>query len=220
MNTGNREKFLEENLGLVHLLARRFKGRGIDYEDLFQAGCEGLCKAFDRFEPQRGLAFSTYAVPVILGEIKKLFREGGSIKVSRSLKETAMRLLKLQQAMEEEAGHSVTIRELARRAGLGEEAVQEALLSGQQPLSLSASEEENGHPTEIPCESKEEEISVRLSLEQELHKLEESDQKLLLFRYYQGMTQADTAKQLQMTQVQVSRREKKLLLLLREALSG
>ena len=84
---GPRAEFIEKNLGLVHSCAGRFKGRGIEYDDLFSAGCMGLVKAYDGFDGSRGLCFSTYAVPVILGEIKKLFRDGGTVKVSRSLKE-------------------------------------------------------------------------------------------------------------------------------------
>ena len=87
-----REAFITQNLGLVHACAGRFRGRGIEYDDLYGAGCMGLVKACDNFDPERGVCFSTYAVPVILGEIKKLFREGGTVKVSRSLKELGMRV--------------------------------------------------------------------------------------------------------------------------------
>ena len=214
-----RNTFIEQNLGLVHLLAGRFKGRGMEYDDLFQAGCVGLCKAADRFEPDRGLAFSTYAVPVILGEIKRLFREGGSVKVSRGLKETGMKLRRVQQTLEGKLGRSATIGELARAAGLSEEETAEAVMASKCPVSLSEPNED-GTVRELPSRSREAEVTARLSLETELSRLEPRDRELIRLRYYGGMTQSDTASRLGMTQVQVSRREKKLLLLLREALTG
>jgi len=215
-----RTTFIEQNIGLVRLIAKRFLGRGIEYDDLYQAGCMGLCKATDRFDPERGLAFSTYAVPVILGEMKRLFREGGSVKVSRNLKEAGLRLKKVSAQLETALGRSPTIKELAEAAEYTEDFTAEALMASGLPLSLSDSEDENGRPTELPEESRENEITERLSLQRELFKLPPVDRELICLRYFQGMTQSAVAEKLCMTQVQVSRREKKLLSILRTALSG
>ena len=94
-----RDEFIEGNLPLVHKLANRFRGRGVEYEELYAAGCVGLVKAVDRFEPERGLCFSTYAVPVILGEIRRLFRDGGSVKISRSLKELSVKAARVRDQL-------------------------------------------------------------------------------------------------------------------------
>ena len=108
----------EEHLGLVHLCANRFRGRGMEYEDLYSAGCIGLLKAVKAFDCTRGVQFSTYAVPVILGEIKRLFRDGGAVKVSRSLKEHAMQIQQLQEQFQQKHGRAATLTELAERSGL------------------------------------------------------------------------------------------------------
>ena len=112
---GPRAEFIEKNLGLVHSCAGRFKGRGIEYDDLFSAGCMGLVKAYDGFDGSRGLCFSTYAVPVILGEIKKLFRDGGTVKVSRSLKELSLKISAVRERCVKETGQEPTVSQLAER---------------------------------------------------------------------------------------------------------
>ena len=110
------EKFIEENLGLVHSCANRFRGRGVEYEDLFQAGCVGLVKAANGFDAERGFAFSTYAVPAILGEIKRIFRDGGAVKVGRAAKEKARQLMKIRDALAAELGREPTVEEVAKTA--------------------------------------------------------------------------------------------------------
>ena len=109
MVTAERERQIRENLGLVHTVANRFRGRGIEYDDLFQSGCVGLIKAVDRFDPTLGYAFSTYAVPVIIGEIKRLFRDGGAVKVSRVLKEKALHATRLREDFLRREGREPTI---------------------------------------------------------------------------------------------------------------
>lgn len=104
----------EENLGLVHLCANRFRGRGIEYDDLYSAGCIGLLKAAEAFDCERGVKFSTYAVPVILGEIKRLFRDGGTVKVSRSLKELSLKAVRVRDEMSKELGREPTLSELGK----------------------------------------------------------------------------------------------------------
>lgn len=209
----DRQKMIEENLGLVHSCAHRFKGRGIEYDDLFQAGCMGLVKACDAFDFSRGVRFSTYAVPVILGEMRRLFRDGGTVKVSRSLKELGMKLNRCREQFAREHGREATITELAQQLQVTQDAVVEALGANSPPVSLTSSEDSS--EVDLPVSSPEELLSDILSLRQMLERLEERDQKLIQFRYFQNMTQVQTAQRLEMTQVQVSRREKKILLWLR-----
>ncbi len=214
------DEFIEQNLGLVHTCAKRFKGKGIDYDDLFQAGCLGLIKAADRFDRELGYRFSTYAVPVILGEIKKLFRDGGAVKVSRGLKELSMKAAKEAQDILLQTGREPTVSELAMHLGLSPEQTAEALNAAQQPLSLTISDEEGECQSDIPIEPPDERLTEELALYSELEKLGLQDRELIRLRFFGGLTQSKTAERLGMTQVQVSRREKKLLLLLRDRLTA
>ena len=212
----NRDEFISSNLPLVHSLANRFRGRGIDYEDLFSAGSVGLVKACDNFDPSRGLCFSTYAVPVILGEIKRLFRDGGSVKMSRSLKELS---IKAARARDElcRGGGEPTVSELAEYLGVTVEEAAEAVAAGTPTLSLTCAED--GGEFDLPTESRENSIIDRLALRQCLGELSEEDRDLLILRYYRGKTQSETAQILGMTQVGVSRKERRLLESLREQLT-
>ncbi len=217
METDVKKPVAEENLGLVHLCANKFRGRGIDYEELYSAGCIGLLKAVKAFDTERGVKFSTYAVPVILGEIKRLFRDGGTIKVSRSLKELSMRLQKICEDFRHRECREPTISELSAISGEPEENVSEALCVSQPLLSLTASDDDEGQ-IDIPSESPDEAIVDLLALRQIMSRLEKNDRILLELRYFRNFTQSKTAKALNMTQVQVSRREKKLLTQMRKEL--
>lgn len=208
--------FAERNVGLVRALVPRFLGRGIEYDDLFQAGCEGLIKAAVHFDPDRGFKFSTYAVPVILGEMRRLFREGGTVKVSRGLKELSIKAVRLSEQIETETGKAPNMSVLAEKLGVTEEKCAEALNAAAQPLSLTG-DDENGE-TDIPVDAPEEKITDHLALQQIVKALPEEDQRLIYYRYFKNQTQTETAKKLGITQVQVSRREKKLLLRLRSLL--
>ncbi|MFR6313354.1 MAG: sigma-70 family RNA polymerase sigma factor [Ruminococcus sp.] len=211
----------EENLGLVHLCANRFRGRGVEYEELYSAGCVGLLKAVRAFDSSRGVQFSTYAVPVILGEIKRVFRDGGAIHVSRGLRERAMRLQKLQEMFEQTHGRTPTLSELSVLADCTVEACAQALCVSQAPLSLTQQSDGDGEQDgqlDIPVEAPDRRIGDLLSLRQEMEQLAPRDRMLLELRYFRELTQTKTAQILGMTQVQVSRREKKLLSQLREAL--
>lgn len=213
------DSFVEENLGLVHLCANRFRGRGIEYDDLYGAGCVGLVKAASAFDTERGVKFSTYAVPVILGEIKRLFRDGGIIKVSRSVRELGMKLTRTREQFTLLHGREPTITELAELTGSDAEDVAEALAVNIPPLSLtSSSDEDDGAQIDVAAPAPDSELVDILSLRQALSVLDEEDRKLLYLRYFKDMTQTKTAEALGMTQVQVSRREKKLLMKLRENL--
>ena len=212
----NRAEFAEENLGLVRSVVPRFHGRGIEYDDLFQAGCVGLVKAAENFDPTLGFRFSTYAVPLILGEMRRLFRDGGAVKVSRSLKELSVKAMRLAEKLQTESGEAPTVSALAKRLGVTEEKCAEALTAGQQPLSLTNIEDESER--DIPVDSHEEQVADRLALRQVMERLSGEDRYLLEYRYFLNKTQVETAKQLGISQVQVSRREKKLLLQLRALL--
>ena len=219
-STVDREILITENLGLVHSCAHRFTGRGIEYEDLFQAGCMGLVKAFDAFDRERGVRFSTYAVPVILGEMRRLFRDGGTVKVSRSLKELSLKTTKERENFLLKNGREPTVSELSERLSVSAEEVTEALCAAAPVISLTAGEDEGGGQTDVPVESPEDEITERLSVIKAISDLEEKDRTLIKYRYYENKTQTETAKILGMTQVQVSRREKKILEILRRELTG
>ena len=211
---------VENNLGLVHACAHRFKGRGIEYDDLFQAGCMGLVKASAAFDAGRGVMFSTYAVPVILGEIRRLFRDGGTVKVSRSLKELGLAAGRVRELLGSELGREATIAEVAGRMNRTPEEVAQALAATTPPLSLTGGEEDGSGQIDLPEESPEERLSDLLSLHQLLADLEERDRKLIFLRYYRGKTQTEVARCLGMTQVQVSRREKRILQAMREQMVG
>ena len=194
-----RDRRIEENLGLVHTCAGRFRSRGVEYDDLVQAGCVGLCKAADGFDETRGFAFSTYAVPLILGEIRRLFRDGGSVKVGRTVKERARGLLRVQQQMALELGREPTVSELSERTGtdVSETAF---LLGAVQPIvSLTADAD---------------------AREKQMEKLGEDERVLIDLRFFRGWTQAKTAERLGVSQVQVSRKEKRILQKMREALGA
>lgn len=217
MENNEKKPSAEKNLGLVHLCANRFRGRGIDYEELYSAGCEGLVKAVRAFDADRGVKFSTYAVPVILGEIKRLFRDGGAVRVSRSLKELSLKIQKISEDFRQREMREPVISELAELSGEPEAVVSEALCVSQPLLSLTADDDDEGQ-TDIPSEAPDRAIVDLLALRQIMARLDKNDRTLLELRYFRELTQAKTAKLLGMSQVQVSRREKKLLAMMREEL--
>ena len=213
-----RDSFIEKNLGLVHSLCKRFSGKGIEYEDLYQAGCMGLVKAYDAFDSDRGICFSTYAVPVILGEIRRLFRDGGSVKVSRSVKELYLKIIKVKQQLEHSLGENPCVTQIAQALGVSSEEVTEALCATQATVSLTYENEDGTSEIDLPVDSCEETLNDRITLEGVISELSETEQKIIRYRYFDYLTQSKTAKLLSMTQVQVSRSEKKILCKLREKL--
>ena len=216
MNSLKDNSLAEENLGLVHLCANRFRGKGIEYDDLYGAGCVGLVKAAAAFDRDRGVKFSTYAVPVILGEIKRLFRDGGSVKVSRSVRELGMRISRSREQFALLHGREPTVSELADLTDSSPEDVAEAIAGNLPDVSLTG-DPENGNDGQIDIAepSPDAELVDILSLRQALGALDETDRRLIYCRYFKDMTQTRTAEVLGMSQVQVSRREKKLLMILR-----
>ncbi len=215
-----REEFIESNLGLVHTCANRFRNRGIEYEELYSAGCLGLVKAADGFDETLGFAFSTYAVPVILGEIKRLFREQGAVKVSRSVKEKSRLAVAAFEELRQNLEREPTVGELAEKLGTDEYEASQLINISAPALSLTDTDENGDRQLDIPVDSGEEEIGNSIALSQALSTLDERDRQLIILRYYRGLTQAVTAEKLSMTQVQVSRREKALLLDMRKKLTG
>ena len=220
-DTKNREEFIQQNLGLVHACAGRFRSRGIEYDDLYAAGCVGLIKAYDGFDWGRGVCFSTYAVPVILGEIKKLFRDGGTVKVSRSVKELGIKASAVREKLLKEMGSEPTVSQIAQRLNVSAEQVAMALRAGLPAISLTPAGENDGNrELDIPIDSPEEELTDRISLQEVMQRLSPEEQKLIRLRYFCGRTQSETARMLNTTQVQISRRERKLLGLMRRQLIG
>lgn len=218
MKSLSREQWVENNIGLVHSCAHKFKGRGIEYDDLFGAGCMGLVKAVDAFDTERGVRFSTYAVPVILGEMRRLFRDGGTVKVSRSLKELSLKANRAREYFTAQHGREPTISEISQVLSVEEESLVEAISASTPPISLTVSEEDGGGQIDIAIESIEDGYIDLMSLKQVLNELEPKDQQIIVLRYFKGKTQTQVAHRLGMTQVQVSRREKKILSSLREKL--
>ena len=216
-----RDERISQNLGLVHTCARRFIGRGIEYDDLYQAGCMGLVKAVDGFDDSRGLKLSTYAVPVILGEIRRLFRDGGTVKVSRSLKELSLKVTKERDAFQTREGREPTVGELADALELEREQVVEALGAALPALSLTRTNDDaDGDEIDLPVAAPEEAITNRLALQQVLASLSDRDRTLIELRYFRRRTQQQVADVLGMTQVQVSRRERTILRELRHLLTS
>lgn len=217
----DKNKIASDNMGLVHACCKRFAGKGIEYDELFAAGSLGLAKAINNFDESRNFQFSTYAFPVIMGEIKRLFRDGGAVKVSRTLKELAMNISRFCSEYGQKNGQEPTVSQIARILDVSEEKVVDALNCTRLPLSLTADYDEEGNPQiDVPVDDIQYAISERLSLERAVSLLDEKDRRIITLRYYQNKTQSQTAKLLDMTQVQISRREKKILSIIREKMSG
>lgn len=213
----NREKQIVDNMGLVHSIANRFRNRGAEYDDLFQAGCIGLIKAVDNFDESKGFAFSTYAVPVIMGEIKRIFRDGGPIKVSRSLKEKSIKVQAIREKFIKKEMREPSLSELSQLCDIDINELSEVLNVLSPVISLSYITEDGDEEMDIPVDNSES-LFDSLSIKQVMSSLSARDQLLIKYRFYEGKTQCETAKLLGISQVQVSRREKAILLSLREKL--
>lgn len=214
MVTDTREEMIKANIGLVHSIANRFRGRGADYEDLFQSGCVGLIKAVDNFDESKGFAFSTYAVPVIMGEIRRIFRDGGAIKVSRSLKEKAIKAQALREKFINRELREPTVSELASLLDCSEEETAEILNVITPMISLNSCGDDGEDTLDIPIDESEQ-LFDRISVHQLVSHLNKTEQQIIDMRYYKGYTQSKTAKTLGVSQVQISRKEKAILQKLR-----
>lgn len=216
--TSSRSEFIESNIGLVHSCANRFRGRGVEYDDLFQAGCLGLVKATDGFDSSRGVRFSTYAVPVILGEIKRIFRDGGSVKVSRTLKELSLKAGHIRETILQEYGREPLVSEISAALQIDEETAAQAIGASLPAISLTESEEEGSGQIDVAIDSHEDRVVDLIALKEALSTLNADDRQIIILRYFKNKTQSEVAKALGMTQVQVSRKEKKLLTNMRKFL--
>ena len=216
--TISRDEFIESNLGLVHSCANRFRGKGVEYEELYAAGCVGLIKAYDAFNIDRGVKFSTYAVPVILGEIKKLFRDGGIIKVTRSLKELSIKVNYTKDALQRKNGTEPSLKEIAAEIGVSVEDVSQAISAATPPMSLtSAFEDDEGqNEFDVPVDSEEENLLNIMGLKYAMSDLTGEEKKILYLRFYKDETQSSTRAILNKTQVQISRQERKIIEKLRK----
>ncbi len=208
---------IEDNIGLVHSIAKRFKGRGEDYDDLYQAGCVGLIKAVDNFDESKGFLFSTYAVPVIMGEIRRLFRDGGAVKVSRSLKEKSIKVQAIREKFIKKELREPTVSELSELCGIETEELSEVLNVINPVVSLSCTTEDGDETIDIPVDDTDK-LFDRLSVHYAIKDLSNDELLLIKYRFYEGKTQCESAKLLGISQVQVSRREKQLLAKLRTRL--
>lgn len=234
-----REVLIEKNLGLVHHIVRRFAGRGCDMEDLFQIGTIGLMKAIDKFDLTQGVRFSTYAVPMITGEIKRFLRDDGLVKVSRTIKENGLKVRLARQKLQADLKREPTIQEIGEQAGLTEEEIVLAMEAGTEVESIySAVYQDDGSEVYLVdrvvqgspgcvgsgigglCDGNDyekERLLDHMLLSQLLNSLEAADRELIYMRYFQNKTQVEIAGILGISQVQVSRLEKKILLRMRES---
>ncbi len=216
-----RDRLVEENMGLVWSIVRRFAGRGCETEDLFQIGSIGLIKAIDKFDTSYDVRFSTYAVPMIAGEIRRFLRDDGMIKVSRSVKEMGMKVSAAREKLTDALGREPTLEEIAGSVGASREEVAASLEAGAQVESLYAPA--GGDETNLSLldrlsqESREnEEVLDRMVLKKLLASLGEKERELIVRRYFYGQTQTKIAGQMGISQVQVSRMEKRILKKMRE----
>ncbi|NLU53083.1 MAG: RNA polymerase sporulation sigma factor, SigF/SigG family [Clostridiaceae bacterium] len=222
-----RNQLVDSNTGLVWSVVRRFRNRNVETEDLFQIGCIGLIKAIDKFDPSFNVRFSTYAVPMILGEIRRYFRDEGSIKVSRSLKELSLKAKDASEKLEQKLGRPPSINELAEALNEEPENVVHALEAARAPESLFREfEDDDGSENRlidriVSQETDNENDTVeKLSLYSALKQLSAREKSLIYMRYYSGQTQQNVAKKLGISQVQVSRLEKKILDILKSKMEG
>ena len=213
-----RERLLQENAGLIWSIVRRFYGRGTEPEDLYQLGCLGFLKAIDGYDPAYGTQFSTYAVPKIAGEIRRFLRDDGSVKVSRGLKERSAAIKMTRSRMTAELGREPTVGELSKEMGLSVEEIATAETATAATESIQRETGEDGFTLEnvLTDSDTEEQLVERIALREAIGKLPEREALVINLRYFHGLTQERVARVLQVSQVQVSRIEKKALGHLRE----
>lgn len=220
-----REQLIKENMGLVYSTARRFSNRGYELDDLYQIGSIGLIKAIDKFDVNYEVRFSTYAVPMIMGEIKRFFRDDGMIKVSRSLKELAMKVGAETERLSAKFGREPTLGEIAESLNVPEENIVVALEAVSEVESLNKTiYQGDGNPISLMDKIEQEkdtqgEIVDRIAIRKVMEGLGQMEQRLIYLRYFMEKTQTDIAKELGISQVQVSRLEKRILNQMREKLT-
>ena len=217
-------KIIEENQGLIWSIVKRFSGRGHQLEDLYQLGCIGLIKAIKRFDTSYNVRISTYAVPYILGEIKRFIRDDGPVKISRSIKELATKINEIQRQNIIKTGEQMQINELAKLLKVSKEEIVVALDAIRSPESIDEElyDEEGGETKISKISSNKDEtgnIINKICVQELIEELEDREKEIIILRYYKGKTQSEVAQKLGITQVQVSRIEKKILLEMRNKIA-
>nr|WP_243108380.1 SigB/SigF/SigG family RNA polymerase sigma factor [Maliibacterium massiliense] len=209
------EQMVAHNTRLVHSIARRYAGRGVDYDDLYQLGCMGLVKAIQRFDTTLGVAFSTYAVPMITGEIRRFLRDDGAVRVSRGLKDAYRRARQVEEALKLELGTEPDLETWAAHMGVSAQELVFILDSAHAPVSLDApcgKEDDTTMAERLPASADEQErLTDRLLLEQLLGELPQRERQIIVLRYFRQKTQSEIAQHLGISQVQVSRLESRIL---------
>ncbi len=207
------EKMLEENAGLIWSVARRYFGRGVDPDDLYQLGCLGFIKAMEGFDDSYGTHFSTYAVPKIAGEIRRFLRDDGPIKISRGLKERAILIYSAKTDLEQQLGREATVSELSGVTGMSAEDIAEAEIAAAPAESLQKESGDDGLTLEhiLGDSGQEERLLESLSLRSAIDCLPEQERQVIFLRFFHGLTQTDCARILHVSQVQISRLERRAL---------
>ncbi len=215
------EALVTENAGLIWSVARRFLGRGVEADDLYQLGCLGFIKAYEGFDLEYGTQFSTYAVPKIAGEIRRFLRDDGAVKVSRSIKEQAMAIKTVRNQLTSALGREPTIQEISRQTGFSAEEIALAENATAYTESINKQTGEDGFSLEniLTDTESEEKLVEKISLRQAIDRLPEREKTVIQLRYFHGLTQDRASRVLQVSQVQVSRIEKKALALLRQLMA-
>ncbi len=214
------EQLVVDNAGLIWSVARRYFGRGVDPDDLYQLGCVGFLKAVAGFDTQYGTQFSTYAVPKIAGEIRRFLRDDGAVKVSRGLKERAATVKMARQRLTGELGREPTLSEIAEQVGFTVEEIAMAEMATSAAESIQRETGEDGFTLEavLTDGSQEDQLIERIALREAIAKLPERERMVVVLRFFRGLTQEKTAAIVGVSQVQVSRIEKKALTHLRETI--
>lgn len=212
------DRLVEENIGLIYMVLKRFKNRGRDMEELFQVGAEGLTKAAARFEPDRGYAFSTYAVPMIIGEIQRFIRDDGMVHISRKIKEDARKIAVIREQLEKTDSNGISVEKIAENTGLSKQDIIIAMEAENPTTNIENEsvidfiEHKNAHEISVS-----DRVADNLTLQEAIKKLSEEEKRFIRIRYLEEKTQSQTAQILGKNQVAVSRYEKKLLLKLRRS---
>ena len=220
---GDREasqRLVEENSGLIWSVARRFFGKGVDPDDLYQLGCVGFLKAIDGFDENYGTKFSTYAVPKISGEIRRFLRDDGAVKVSRGIKEQAAKIRQARANLEQRMGREPTMSELSRETGISPEDIAFAETATGQTDSINRESGDDGFTLELVLGdySAEEKMVENIALSAAIEKLPQRERHVIALRYYHGMTQQNCARVMHVSQVQISRLERRAVELVRESM--
>ena len=209
-------QLIEENSPLIKSVIKRFKDKGVEYDDLYQIGCIGFLKAIKNFDSSFGVKFSTYVVPMVIGEIKRFMRDDGAIKVSRALKTLNLQINRYILDFYEKSQRKPTIEELAKHFQVEEQDIIMAMDSAKMPISIYSPLEDDAESSSIidriePQEDVNQKMIDDIALKEVVKKLDERDRKIIILRYYYDKTQSEIAKELKISQVQVSRLESKIL---------